>query len=146
MGDKIAVFALLCSVAAVVFGVLRYRQVRANTRAAAQDRLNAWMAEMSSYEAPAVVQDESMSETGEVVGTGEVSDAREDAPIEAVLDAEEPTPETTADETPSTHDEVVEPVDVRAEMDAFFGGAPASGHTEVPPVAEDGSTNHAPGS
>lgn len=139
MEDKIAVFALLCSVAAIVFGVVRYRQVRAATRAAAQDRLNAWMAEMSSYEAPAAVQDESTPESGEVVGTGEASDAHEDAPIEAAPDGEEHAPEAV-----SPHDEVVGPVDVRAEMDAFFGGAPAAGHAEASPAAEDGLTNREP--
>lgn len=133
MEDKIAVFALLCSVFAMIFGVVRYRQVRAATRAAAQDRLNAWKAEMASYEASVTVRDEATPDPGEVVGTGEVSDGREDAPIEVALDAEESTPETV-----SMHDEVVEPVDVRAEMDAFFGGAPASG------PAEDGFTNHEP--
>lgn len=131
MANGVAVFALLCSIAAVVFGVWRYRQVRAATRAAAQDRMDAWRAEMAVFEAQAA-QAASQDEDEDEAAAGAQSDPSAVAPTievaaEAAPDAEEEVEEGVESDAlaaPVVSDEQA-PVDVRAEMDAFFGSAPA---------------------
>lgn len=150
MGDQIAGFTLLGSVIAVIFGVLRYRQVRAATRAAAQDRLMQWAAEMRQHTATPPKASAEESAEGGTAGTsvqeslpspaGQATEPISDPLSEQAVptsDLDGRLDETDAEASDGAPNR---PVDVRAEMDAFFaGGVPLTRHpdgtAEKPPTA-----------
>lgn len=143
MGDQIAGFTLLGSAIAVIFGVLRYRQVRAATRAAAQDRLMQWAAEMEQHAASAPAAG---AEPGDPDGvargnspTGPSVAAPAMTPVDvAASESDADSLLDTADGDSTEDDTTASPVaDVRAEMDAFFAG-----HTPLPQSSDRLTEKH----
>ena len=126
-------FALLCCVGAIVFGAVRFHRARASLRDASQARMNQWVAEMAAHAAAATQSGDGDSTHAGAVNEVAAEPTVHPVPAEHVMD--EPAVESAdvpADESgePPVAEPVVapKPVDVRSEMDAFFGnGLPPTG-------------------
>jgi cytoskeletal protein RodZ len=135
MSEAIGGVALLFSVAAVVFGVVRFHRARTALREASRDRMNQLMAEMAHHTAPAPA-DDTDSPTPNETGSGATADSPvgdTDGNVAPVADAS--APEAVEQEAVAQEPVTQEPVDVRREMDAFFGGG-------LPPAAGDARSSH----
>lgn len=137
MTESLGVFALLCSVGAIVFGAVRFHRARAALGDATQGRRDQLMAEVAALaemaantaevpEAPEVDETESPAEAVPNSVRSVDPELRGDDGVESVIEPEiEDAVESEVDGPPS----------VEREMDAFFGaGLPVLGTQSVSEV------------